>query len=168
MFLAEGTVLDWSGIYLIDYQNASTGMAALGIFSFSITMTLGRLFGDRIINHFGQRVVLTVSGLTASLGLIIAIASMNLYCALFGYVLMGVGCANVVPIMFSATGKQTYMSQATAIPAVTTFGYVGVLMGPASVGQIANFTSLATALVIIAILIAIATILSFFVKISRV
>ncbi|PAY01988.1 MFS transporter [Pseudoalteromonas sp. HM-SA03] len=168
MFLAEGTVLDWSGIYLMDYQNASTGMAALGIFSFSITMTLGRLFGDRIITHFGQRVVLTISGLTASLGLLIAIAPMNFYLALFGYVLMGIGCANVVPIMFSAAGKQTYMSQATAIPAVTTLGYVGVLMGPASVGQIAHFTSLAAALVVIAILIAIATMLSFFVKVTRV
>lgn len=167
MFLAEGTVLDWSGIYLMDYQNASNGMAALGIFSFSITMTLGRLLGDRII-HFGQRVVLTISGLTASLGLLIAIASMNFYLALFGYVLMGIGCANVVPIMFSAAGKQTYMSQATAIPAVTTLGYVGVLMGPASVGQIAHFTSLAVALVVIAILIITATMLSFFVKVPRV
>ncbi len=168
MFLAEGTVLDWSGIYLMDYQNASNGMAALGIFSFSITMTLGRLLGDRIITHFGQRVVLTISGLTASLGLLIAIASMNFYLALFGYVLMGIGCANVVPIMFSAAGKQTYMSQATAIPAVTTLGYVGVLMGPASVGQIAHFTSLAVALVVIAILIITATMLSFFVKVPRV
>ena len=167
MFLAEGTVLDWSGIYLIDYQNASTGMAALGIFSFSVTMTLGRLFGDRIIAKHGQRAVLTISGLVASLGLIIAIVSMSFYVALFGYVLMGIGCANVVPIMFSAAGKQTYMSQATAIPAVTTFGYLGVLMGPASVGQIAHFSSLASALVVIAMLIALATIFSLFVKVSQ-
>ncbi|MFC3032752.1 MFS transporter [Pseudoalteromonas fenneropenaei] len=167
MFLAEGTVLDWSGLYLIDYQHASTGMAALGIFCFSVTMTIGRLVGDNLITHFGQRLILTLGGLTASLGLFIAIASPNFALALCGYILMGIGCANVVPIMFSAAGKQTYMPQATAIPAVTTLGYVGVLMGPASVGQIAHHTSLPTALVVIALLIATATLLSCFVKVQN-
>lgn len=160
LFLAEGTVLDWSGVYLTEYQNIAHSRAALGLFSFSLTMTFGRLTGDKTIKRFGSRLVLTVGGLLASTGMFLAISAPDLYIALIGYALVGLGCANIVPIMFSATGKQTTMPQSLAVPAVSTLGYIGVLAGPASVGLIAHNFTLPVALYVIAGLIAVATLLS--------
>ncbi len=164
-FLAEGTVLDWSGVYLTEYQGAAHSKAVLGLFCFSITMTIGRLTGDKMTERLGARLVLTTGGLLASAGMFFAIAAPDLYWALLGYALVGAGCANIVPIMFSATGKQTSMPQAIAVPAVSTLGYIGVLAGPASVGQIAQYFSLPAALYVIAVIIALATLLSLRVRI---
>jgi MFS family permease len=164
LFLAEGTVLDWSGVYLTEYQNTPHSIAALGLFSFSLTMTFGRLTGDKTIARFGSRTVLTSGGLVASAGMFLAVSSPELYIALLGYALVGLGCANIVPIMFSATGKQTEMPQSLAVPAVSTLGYIGVLAGPASVGQVAHYFTLPIALYIIAGLIFVATALSLRVK----
>ena len=115
--------------------------------------------------RLGARLVLTTGGLLASAGMFFAIAAPDLYWALLGYALVGAGCANIVPIMFSATGKQTSMPQAIAVPAVSTLGYIGVLAGPASVGQIAQYFSLPAALYVIAVIIALATLLSLRVRI---
>ncbi|QYJ74677.1 MFS transporter [Shewanella sp. FJAT-52076] len=160
LFLAEGTVLDWSGVYLAEYQNVPHSSAMLGLFCFSLTMTLGRLTGDNTISRFGSRLVLTTGGLLASAGMFLAISASDLNLALLGYALVGLGCANIVPIMFSATGKQTSMPQSLAVPAVSTLGYIGVLAGPASVGQIAQYFTLPVALYLIALLIAVATLVS--------
>ena len=164
LFLAEGTVLDWSGVYLTDYKNIPASSAALGLFSFSITMTLARLTGDTTIERLGSRLILTAGGVIASVGMALAISASGLYLALFGYALLGLGCANIVPIMFSAAGKQTTMPQSLAIPAVSTLGYIGVLAGPATVGYIAHYFTLPAALYLIAGLIMLVTILSLKVK----
>ncbi|MDN3714112.1 hypothetical protein QWZ10_24220 [Paracoccus cavernae] len=51
--------------------------------------------------------------------------------ALAGFVLIGLGASNIVPVLFSAAGRQSVMPPALAIAAVTTVGYAGILLGPA-------------------------------------
>lgn len=165
LFLAEGTVLDWSGVYLTEYQHTAHSNAALGLFCFSVTMTLGRLTGDQLIRAIGGRPVMTLGGGIACAGLFLAVSANSLTVALVGYALVGIGCSNIVPIMFSATGKQTAMPQSIAVPAVSTLGYIGVLAGPASVGQLAQWFSLPVALYGIATLIGLATLLSLRVRV---
>src|SRR3954463_974640 len=46
--LIEGASADWSGVYLKDELGTGPGLAALGFTAFSVTMTLGRIFGDRL------------------------------------------------------------------------------------------------------------------------
>ena len=48
--------------------------------------------------------------------------------ALLGYALVGVGCSNVVPILFTSVGRQTVMPESVAVPAITTLGYAGILV----------------------------------------
>jgi hypothetical protein len=38
--------------------------------------------------------------------------------SLIGYALVGAGCSNIVPVLFTAVGRQQRMPQAVAIPAV--------------------------------------------------
>lgn len=159
-FLAEGTVFDWSGVFLTEYRSMPHTSAGIGIACFSITMTIGRLGGDYVISRIGARKVVTWGGIVATLGLIMSLVLEIWPLSLLGYGLLGIGCSNIVPVMFSATGRQTYMPQSLAIPAVSTLGYFGVLAGPASVGFIAQSFTLPFALYGIALLIALATLVS--------
>jgi MFS family permease len=54
--LIEGACADWSGVYLDKDLDAGAAVAALGFAAFSVTMVLGRLFGDRLVNALGARV----------------------------------------------------------------------------------------------------------------
>ena len=70
--------------------------------------------------------------------------------ALLGFAQVGVGCSNIVPIMFSLAGRQHEMPESVAVAAITTMGYAGVLLGPALIGFVSASSSLATALLILA------------------
>ena len=86
----------------------------------------------------------------AALGLAVATLSPNWQWALLGFLLVGAGCSNVVPVMFSLIGKQKVMAENVAVPAVSTLGYAGILLGPAFIGFIAHGSSLAVALLALA------------------
>ena len=73
--------------------------------------------------------------------------------ALLGYALVGVGCSNIVPVLFSSVGRQTIMPENVAIPAITTLGYAGILVGPAAIGFVSHSTNLQTAFMILAVLL---------------
>ena len=68
--------------------------------------------------------------------------------------LVGLGSSNIVPVLFTAVGRQTSMPQSVALPAMTTMGYAGVLAGPAGIGFIAHHTSLGAAFVLVAAMMA--------------
>jgi hypothetical protein len=71
-----------------------------------------------------------------------------------GFVLIGLGAANLVPVLFSQAGRQTLMPPGLAIAAVTTTGYAGILVGPAAMGFVSHATSLPTAFWMLAVLVA--------------
>ena len=160
-FMAEGTVMDWSGVYLTEYHHMPLSLSAMGLFFFSITMTLGRMTGEWIINTLGELRVLLLGGVSSSLGLVTVVMSDQFVVMMLGYAVIGLGCSNIVPIMFSAAGKQQDMPQSLAIPAVSTLGYLGVLAGPALVGQVSNVKSLPFALLSVVGLMIFATLLVF-------
>lgn len=56
---------------------------------------------------------------------------------------MGAGLSNIIPILFTLAGNQPDISPDFAIPAVTLFGYSGLLAGPALIGFIAHYIGLA-------------------------
>ncbi len=151
VFLAEGAVLDWSAVYLTEYRGLSEAQGGVGFACFAATMTLGRLTGDRIVARLGQQRVVFTGALVAATGILLTVWGGSWELALVGYALVGMGCANIVPVMFSAIGRQTAMPQVLAVPAVTTLGYMGVLAGPASIGGIAHHSSLAVAFIVVAI-----------------
>ena len=159
-FLAEGTVLDWSGIFLNEYRAVPASAAGMGIVFFSIAMTMGRLLGDGIVARLGARVVVTLGSLIAISGFLISLSLPYWQTALLGYALIGIGCSNIVPIMFSAAGRQQVMPGPLAITAVSSLGYIGVLSGPAIVGFGAEIAGLPTALYGVALLVALALLLS--------
>jgi hypothetical protein len=65
--------------------------------------------------------------------------------AFAGFMLTGAGCANLVPVLYTAAGNQSVMPTGLAISAITTLGYAGILCGPALIGFVAQVTNLSVA-----------------------
>jgi MFS family permease len=153
VFLAEGAALDWSAVFLTQERGIDTAYAGLGYAAFALTMTVGRLTGDSIVRRLGATKVIVSGGLTAAAGLFLATFAPSWEAALVGYALLGVGCSNIVPVLYTAVGKQTVMPQSIAVPAITTLGYAGILAGPAVIGFIAHGSSLSFAFALMAVLL---------------
>ncbi|TSD77875.1 MFS transporter [Pseudomonas sp. KBS0710] len=154
VFLAEGAVLDWSAVFLSAERGLDEAYAGLGYAAFALTMTAGRLTGDAIVRRLGATRVIVIGGALATAGMLLATLLPAWETALLGYALVGAGCSNIVPVLYTAVGKQTVMPEHIAVPAITTLGYAGILAGPAVIGFIAHGSSLSTAFVLIALLLA--------------
>lgn len=141
VFLAEGAMLDWSAL-LLTSGGLSAAEGGLGYAAFSVAMTIGRLTGDKVVLRWGATRVLFLGGLCAAAGFFVAVFSPSPVIALIGFVFIGIGASNIVPILFTAAGRQHDMPAGLAISAVTTIGYAGILAGPALIGFVAHASSL--------------------------
>lgn len=142
MYLGEGTILDWSALFMTVERGVEPSRAGLAYGCFSVTMVLGRLFGDRIVQRFGDARILFWGSLCAAAGFGVVIAAPWAWASFLGFAVVGIGVSNIVPVLFSATARQTFMPLSLAISAVTTIGYSGVLTGPALMGFVAHASSL--------------------------
>lgn len=142
IFLTEGAVLDWSAVFMTTERDMAIHLAGLGYTLYSLAVALGRFYGDRVINKCGAVRTLLSGSLLAAAGLFILIATSEVGIALIGLMLMGAGLSNIIPILFSAAGNQPGNPADFAIPAVTLFGYAGLLAGPALIGFVAQHIGL--------------------------
>lgn len=142
-FLVEGAVLDWSALLLTTANHVSTEQGGIGYILFAIAMTIGRLSGDALTAKLGDRATLLWGGVIAIAGFAVILASPVTLVALSGFLLIGLGAANIVPVLFRKGGSQTVMPAGLAVAAITTMGYAGVLLGPASIGFVADHVGLA-------------------------
>lgn len=145
VFLVEGAILDWGALLSVGRDLLPTEQAGIGFMLFSIAMAIGRLAGDRLVARMGAFKTLFGGGLLVVAGLAFMLLSPVALAALVGFFLVGLGAANLVPVLFSAAGRQTIMPPALAIAAVTTTGYGGILLGPALIGFASQATTLPTA-----------------------
>jgi fucose permease len=153
LFLVEGSVQDWSAVFLNSVRGLARDRAGLGFACFATTMTIGRLTGDWIVRHLGGRTVVIVGSLCAAAGFAVATFVGGWPAGLVGYALVGAGCSNAVPVLYSAVGRQTDMPESLAVPALSSMGYAGILVGPALIGGIAHVASLPAAFALLAILL---------------
>lgn len=145
-FSVEGALVDWSGLLLAERTRVDAATAALGYSAFSVAMAACRFAGDRMVLRFGAGRVVVIGGLSMFAGLALAVASTRFALSAAGLVLVGLGAANVVPLLFAAAARTPGMSAGGGLATVATLGYAGLLMAPPVIGSIASHTSLATAL----------------------
>jgi predicted MFS family arabinose efflux permease len=153
-FLVEGALLDWSALLLVGEHLVSAAHGGLGYMFFSIAMTLGRFVGDGLVARFENRIVLTLGGVTALLGLCGILLAPVAWIGLVSFVFVGLGAANIVPILFRLAGTQHTMPKGLAVAALTTAGYAGMLTGPAVIGLLSKGIGLHSAFWFLALLLA--------------
>lgn len=144
-FLAEGGILDWSALLITGTGKVRQAHGGLGYMLFAMAMVAGRLGGDTLAVRFGDGRLLRASGLLAFAGFAVLLAVSVPAVSLSGFVLIGLGLANIVPVLFRRAGQQQAMPPALAVAAVTTSGYAGILLGPALIGFVAQWWGLAAA-----------------------
>ena len=153
LFQAEGAVLDWSAVFLHEARGQDPAVAGLGYAMFAVAMAVMRLAGDGITSRFGGEAVVRLGSALAAAGFLLAILAPWPAAGLVGFALVGVGAANVVPVLFSAAGRVPGMAPGLAISTIATLGYCGILAGPAAIGFIADHLGLPAALGIVAVLL---------------
>ena len=149
VFLGEGAILDWSALFLIGVHLVDPAQAGFGYTMFALAMTAGRLSGDWIVKSLGGTKVVVGGGLISALGFVLTVIAPNQPLALAGFLLVGLGASNIVPVLFTAAGRQTRMPASHAVAAITTIGYSGMLAGPAAIGFVAQHSSLSAAFLIV-------------------
>jgi len=154
-FLVEGAVLDWGALLIVAQGLLDATAAGVGYMLFSVAMMVARLSGDKIVAALGQRRVLLLGGLVAMLGIGLTLVPGSVVLALTGFALIGLGCANLVPVVISLAARQPDMAPGLAVAAVTTTGYAGILLGPAFIGFVAEATTLVLAFALLAALAAV-------------
>lgn len=156
VFLAEGAMLDWSAIYVHEVGGVDLKAAGIGYTLFVVAMAISRLMGDRLVERFGRVRVLVAGMLLNIVTLVAMVLSDNpavLFASLF---IMGLGIANIAPVLISAASSVKGRDSTAAITTVTTIGYGGLMAGPALLGFIAQHQSLETAFLFIAGLLVLA------------
>jgi len=133
----EGVVFDWSAVYAQTIAQASVSAAPLAYAVFAFCMALGRFLGDRLTTKIGSRWTLRLSGLGTAAGIAIVILIHTWTAVLLGFALVGLGVANVVPILFGAAGRTSGQHAGTSVATVSTVGYFGFLAGPPVIGFVA-------------------------------
>lgn len=155
VFLAEGAVLDWSALFLREFRQVNISIAGVGYAVFSIAMVAGRLTGDRVTRRLGATLVLRMGGGLCAAGFLCVAYVPRTAGALAGFALIGLGASNIVPVLFSAAGAVARVPPSVALATVTTIAYAGLLLGPALIGFVADFTSLPVAFVLVAAMLAV-------------
>jgi predicted MFS family arabinose efflux permease len=152
-FLAEGALLDWSALLISGNGLVAVEQGGSGFMLFSIAMTLARFSGDALTARIGDRAMMLWGSLVAIGGFVVLLTATAAIVALASFVLIGLGCANLVPVLFRRAGSQHIMPPALAIAAITTTGYAGILLGPAAIGFVAKHVGLTAAFWMIPVLL---------------
>lgn len=152
--IGEGSMGDWSALYLRDDLATTPTLAALGYAAFSLGMLAGRLAGDHLRRHHPPATLITTGGLLAGAGLSTGLLLHHPDTVIAGYLTVGLGLSVVAPLVFAAVNHQHHQPRSDALAAVATLGYAGFLTGPPLIGLLGHQTSLTTSLLLVAALCA--------------
>jgi predicted MFS family arabinose efflux permease len=149
--IAEGAIYDWSVLYMQQELGSPQKQAALAYASFSAAMAAARFGGDAMRARFSPAALLLGSGVLAAAAMTLVLLTNLPWLALIGFAGVGVGFANVVPILFGASARVPGVEPATGIAAVSAVAYLGFMAGPAVIGLLARASSLTAALYVVVI-----------------
>ncbi len=151
-FMGEGSIADWSAIYLRESLHSTASIASLGYAGFSVMMAIGRLNGDALIPKIGAKKMVITGSLIAATGFVMVVFFHYRITAIAGFTIAGLGYCCIVPILFSAGINVPGVSPAVGLASIASGGLIGFLFGPSVIGMISENFSMAAGLSFILIL----------------
>jgi MFS family permease len=145
-FTTEGSMVAWSALYMTEFLGQSKAMGGIAFGMFSGGMTVGRIFGDWFITRFGGQKIIFTNVLIALTGFGLAIGIADPWSTFAGFLLVGLGASTVVPIVFTAVGNLPGVPPSAGIATATTIGYLGLFLGPPTIGFLSDASNLRMAL----------------------
>ena len=151
--ICEGMMFDWSGVYFQKVVKVSEQWRTVGYISFMACMTTGRMFADALINYWGARKQLMLSGLIVTLGLMIAVSYPNIFISSIGFMLVGFGVSSVIPTIYGTVGRNAAPGRASIdLASVSSIGFFGFLIGPPIIGFLSQAIGLRWAFLAVSLL----------------
>jgi MFS family permease len=151
--ICEGMMFDWSGVYFQHVVKVTEQWRTVGYISFMACMTTGRMFADALINYWGARKQLMLSGLVVTVGLVIAVAYPHIIVSSIGFMLVGFGVSSVIPTIYGTVGRNAAPGKASIdLASVSSIGFLGFLIGPPIIGFLSQAIGLRWAFLAISIL----------------
>lgn len=144
----EGAIVDWSGLYLKEVSKAPEMLWGAGFLAFSVTMTLGRFLGDGISQKIGSTKIVALGAALSVLGYI-AVLSAQVYVAILGFTLIGLGFAVIIPELFRIGGTIKGVDSSQGVSFIAGTGYSGFLAAPPILGFLAERFSLTISFVVL-------------------
>ncbi|WP_340384228.1 MFS transporter [Streptomyces sp. SS7] len=154
----EGALADWGALHLRQDLGSSAGAAAIGYSCFALAMTVGRLTGTTLLERLGRTLTVVAGGSVAAAGMLLGALAPALWAALLGYLIAGLGLANLFPVAVERAGA---LAGPSGVATASTLGYGGMLLGPPAIGFLAEWLSLSVALTSVAALAALAALIGF-------
>lgn len=146
--VGEGSMADWSPLYLHDVLETGPAVAAIGYAVFSAMMAVFRFLGDFLVARLGPVVLVRCCGAIAGTGLGTALLLHHPVAAIIGFALFGIGLSCIIPQVFSAAGSRDPSRSGRDLAQVSTLGYGGLLAGPVVIGLISSWTDLSIGLAV--------------------
>lgn len=144
--IAGATIEDagssWATLYLRDSLYAPGAIAVFGYVALVGFMFIGRLFGDRLVDRFGERAVVRTGGFVAAAGMGAALAFPSVPGTIAGFAAAGLGVATLIPAAMHGADQLPGMRPGTGLTVVTWLMRVGFFGAPLLVGVVADATSL--------------------------
>jgi len=161
MYASEGAVMGWSAIFVSQERGIDMSMAGFFYTAFAISMTFVRLCGDKIVDRFGQRAVISGGALLIAIGFMIVVLIESAIASVVGFAIIGCGAANVVPQLVSFAAHIKGMAVHNIISFINALGYSGILLGPVIIGFIGKRYGLHVSFIGIAVFALIVAIISY-------
>ncbi len=152
----EGALADWGALHLQQDLGSSAGAAAIGYSCFALAMTIGRLTGTTLLERFGHTRTVVIGGSVAASGMLLGSLAPALWASLLGYLITGLGLANLFPVAVERAGT---LAGPSGVAVASTLGYSGMLLGPPAIGFMAEWFSLSAALTSVAVLAGLAALI---------
>ncbi|HEY2221774.1 MFS transporter [Actinomycetospora sp.] len=145
----EDSSASWGAVYLRDDLGAGAFVAGLPFVAFQVTMTVGRVAGDRVVDRFGAVRVARTGALVAAAALLAALLLAHPVAAVAGWALAGLGVATLFPLAFAAAGTVPGVRAGDGIAVVGFLARLGFLVTPPVIGSIADTSSVGTGLLLV-------------------
>jgi fucose permease len=145
----EDSSASWGAVYLRDDLGAGPFLAGLPFVAFQVTMTIGRVAGDRVVDRFGAVPVARTGALVAAVALLAALLLARAEVAIVGWAVAGLGVATLFPLAFAAAGAVPGVRAGDGIAVVGFLARLGFLATPPVIGAIADASSVGTGLLVV-------------------
>ena len=156
---AEGAGIDWISLSLIDGYQQTAVLGTLGFAAFLASMTIGRWFADGLLARYGRVTVIRGQTVLAIAGVLLFVFSPATPLAFAGVLLWGIGASLGFPVGMSAAADDP-SAAAGRVSVVASIGYCAFLGGPPLIGYLGQTVTVLRALVAVAVVLGLATLVT--------
>jgi hypothetical protein len=146
-FFVENAWQSWGALHLEADLGASPGLGSLAPALFAAAAATSRFGGHGLTGRVGEVPLLRAGAALGAAGTLLAAVAPSAALALAGIVIAGGGVSICAPVLLSLAGRSVDEAvRGAAVSIVTTIAYLGFVVGPATVGLLADATSLSASL----------------------